>query len=183
MSHRIQVSSIVLFCLAVGVASAQTGTTASAASASAPVPAPCATDAQARRFDFWLGQWNVTPADATTVVGHSRVEKVSGGCALLENWSALNGIEGKSLNAYDPGLKHWRQFWVGQDGVVNDYRDSHWEGGKLVFLAASNPGDADAQRRLSFAPVDARTVRQTGETSRDGGRTWHVDYDFLYHRQ
>lgn len=178
MSRQVVLAPFALLCLVLDFASPRTGMAAHVAP-----PMPCATNEQARRFDFWLGQWSVTSANATTIVGHSRVEKVSGGCALLENWTASNGNEGKSLNAYDPQLKHWRQFWVGQDGGVTDYRDSHWDGATLVFLATTNAGGENAQQRLSFAPVDERTVRQTGESSRDGGRTWHVDYDFLYHRQ
>ncbi|MGH7524498.1 MAG: hypothetical protein ACREK8_09340, partial [Gemmatimonadales bacterium] len=71
-------------------------------------PPPCMTNADARRFDFWIGDWDVTPASApTTVVGHSLVQRVSGGCAVLENWTAANGSDGKSLNSYNSTLGHW----------------------------------------------------------------------------
>lgn len=148
-----------------------------------PAPTPCMADSNARRFDFWVGEWDVTPAGDTTVVGHSNVQIVSGGCALLENWTAGNGSQGKSLNSYNSGLAHWQQYWVGQNGGVTEYRDSRWDGKTLVFLAHSRNAKGGFEQRLSFTPLDSNTVRQLGEISTDGGRSWKVGYDFHYHRR
>lgn len=146
-------------------------------------PSPCLTDTNARRFDFWVGEWNVSPAHSTTVVGHSVIQKVAGACALLENWTATNGHEGKSLNAYNAGTGQWQQFWVDQSGRVTEYRESHWRGDTLVLLAhGTTPQGSSGLQRLSFFPIDTRTVRQLGESSTDDGRSWVVQYDFYYHR-
>jgi hypothetical protein len=153
------------------------------ATAQQAAPAPCMTDTNARRFDFWVGEWDVTPANDTTIVGHSVVQVVSGGCALLENWTARDGAQGKSLNSYNTALSHWQQFWVGQAGGVTEYRDSRWVGDTLVFLAHSRNAKGEFDQRLSFSPVDSDTVRQFGEISTDGGRSWSVGYDFHYHRR
>ncbi len=141
---------------------------------------PCRNDPDARRFDFWIGEWNVTPASAPNVAaGTSVVQRVSGGCALLENWTASNGGEGKSLNAFNTNTKQWQQFWVGQTGGVVEFRTSTWVGATLVFrTTAGTP-----IHRLSFTSVDSITVRQFGETSADSGKTWLVSYDFHYHRK
>jgi tetratricopeptide (TPR) repeat protein len=146
-------------------------------------PAPCMTNADARRFDFWIGEWDVTPASApTTVVGHNSVQRIAGGCALLENWTAANGTDGKSLNTYNSALGHWEQFWVGSGGAVTEYRDSEWHDGTLVYLAHSSSPQGPFLQRLSFSALDANTVRQFGEYSTDNGATWTVGYDFRYHR-
>ena len=104
----------------------------------------------------FLGRaWTVTPAGATQQVGTSHVDVVSGGCALLENWRDARGGEGKSLNTYDPALKQWRQFWVGQQGGVTDYSRSEWNGSTISFFAdvpAAN-GRPKATMRLSFTPL------------------------------
>ena len=147
-------------------------------------PTPCMTDANARRFDFWIGEWDVTPAASpATVVGHSVVQRVSGGCALLENWTAANGTDGKSLNSYNSALGHWEQFWVGSGGGVTEYRDSEWRDSTLVYLAHSSGPQGPYLQRLSFSPLDASTVRQFGEYSTDDGKTWTTSYDFRYHRK
>jgi hypothetical protein len=142
--------------------------------------APCESDSLRRRFDFWVGNWRVTnPAGAEA--GRSQVQRIAGGCGLLENWYDARGTEGKSLNTYDPGTGQWRQFWVGQFGAVTDYSRSEWHDRTLTFYAAAAKPGAP-QQRLSFTPVDSNTVRQRGELSSDGGRTWTTSYDFLYHR-
>jgi hypothetical protein len=157
-----------------------------AQSAQRPVPqgvaAPCRTDPNRRRFDFWIGEWNVENR-AGQAAGRSSVQAVSGGCGLLENWTAPNGSTGKSLNTYNPELGRWQQFWVGQFGAVTEYRDSEWRGDTLTFHATSH-GTAGKEMllRLSFNPLPDGSVRQFGEQSADDGKTWTVAYELFYRR-
>src|SRR5436190_7905460 len=116
--------ALTLFAPSVGAQSA-------APPAGKAVAAPCQADLNRRRFDFWIGEWNVETR-AGQPAGKSSVERVSGGCGLLENWTAPNGSTGKSLNTYNPEVGRWQQFWVGQFGAVTEYRDSEWRGDTLV---------------------------------------------------
>ena len=150
------------------------------ASAGKP-PTPCLNNAEFRRFDFWVGEWDVT-AKAGAPVGKSSVQSVSGGCGLLENWTAGNGSTGKSLNTYNGQTKQWMQFWVGQGGGVTQYAESEWHDGAVTFLSKPT-GPNTAFQRLTFTPLNDSTVRQFGEISTDGGKTWRVGYDFYYHRR
>jgi hypothetical protein len=147
---------------------------------------PCKYDANARKFDFWVGDWDVRPNVANgPIVGSSSVQVVSGSCALLENWTSARGQVGKSLNAYNAATGGWQQFWIGQLGGTTEYRESSWDGPTLVFVArpnASGPSTAPVVR-LSFTPVSADQVRQHGEISNDGGKTWSTTYDFMYFRR
>lgn len=158
----------------------------SAGSGSAPqrAPTPCADVAERHRFDFWIGEWEVTTQGGTRV-GSSAVQSVSGGCALLENWTSARGGQGKSLNAFNPAVGQWQQYWIGQDGNPTEYRESTWSGTSIVFRAhvpATSTSPA-SELRLTFSPVDSSTVRQLGEQSTDGGKTWSTQYDFYYHRR
>jgi tetratricopeptide (TPR) repeat protein len=144
---------------------------------------PCAVSADSRRFDFWVGEWDVQTAQGQPV-GSSVVQPVSGQCALLENWTSSLGGTGKSLNAYNSELGRWQQFWVGQHGEVTEYRESSWRDATLELLARSGARDsANVIQRLSFTPVSSDVVRQHGERSTDGGATWTTTYDFYYHRK
>jgi len=144
-------------------------------------PAPCREAANYRRFDFWVGNWRVTTPGGQQV-GTSHVDVVSGGCALLENWRDMRGSEGKSLNTFDPTSGAWRQFWVGQGGGVTDYNESEWHGSSLTFVAHSRAQNGSAfMQRLTFTPLPDGVVRQFGEGSTDGGKTWTSFYDFHYH--
>lgn len=151
---------------------------------SKPAPTPCADVAERHRFDFWIGEWEVTTQGGTRV-GASVVQSVSGGCALLENWTSARGGQGKSLNAYNPAVGQWQQYWIGQDGNPTEYRESTWAGASIV-LRAHQPAAGKtpaSELRLTFSPVDSATVRQLGESSADGGATWTTTYDFYYHRK
>jgi hypothetical protein len=144
---------------------------------------PCAADANARRFDFWVGEWRVRNAYGQPV-GESSIQRVSGGCAILENWSGGTGVVGKSLNFYNHDTSQWQQYWVGQQGDQVLFTTSEWSGPTLVFHATTTQrGGARVQSRLSFTPVAPDTVRQFSETSSDGGRTWTTQYDFYYGRK
>jgi len=152
--------------------------------ATQPAPTPCADVAERHRFDFWIGEWEVTTQGGTRV-GSSVVQSVSGGCALLENWTNARGGQGKSLNAFNPAVGQWQQYWIGQDGNPTEFRESTWAGGSIVFRAHT-PATAKSpatESRLSFTPVDSSTVQQHGESSTDGGKTWKTTYLFVYHRR
>lgn len=155
------------------------------AQSTTPAPAPCRTDPERRLFDFWVGDWDVTPSGAAVVVGTSSVQVVSGGCALLENWTSARGGQGKSLNAYNVAEQHWQQYWIGQDGSVVEFRDSEWRDGSVTFLArfAAHDTTPATVMRLTFTPRPDSTVRQHGEQSTDGGATWKTQYDFIYRRR
>lgn len=146
-------------------------------------PAPCASDPDRRRFDFWAGDWDVVNKDGA-LVGRSNVHVVSGGCGLLENWTSLRGPTGKSLNAYNPQTHQWQQYWVGQGGLVTEYRESTWDGKSLSFISRPPASTERAPMlRLTFTPLDDGSVRQHGEQSTDGGTTWTTTYDFFYRRK
>ena len=69
-----------------------------AQNSTSPVPDSC-------QFDFWIGEWDVYPTGAKNIVGHSLIQMVSSGCALLENWTSP-ASNGKSLNFVEIGRAH-----------------------------------------------------------------------------
>jgi hypothetical protein len=159
-------------------------TTAQPPSSSQPAPVPCATAPERHRFDFWIGEWTVTtsPKNDAAKGGSSLIQSVSGGCALLENWTSIKGGQGKSLNAYNPLVHEWQQYWIGQDGNVTEFRTSHFDGTSLSFLTDNGPGP-NLIGRLTFTPIDSDLVRQHYESSGDSGKTWTTVYDLYYHRK
>lgn len=172
---------VALFAIAVGFSTVSGQSAPAAAAVSSRAPTPCANEPERHRFDFWIGEWRVT-TKAGSPVGSSVIQSVSGGCALLENWTGLNGGQGKSLNAYNPLIHAWQQYWIGQDGAVTEFRSSEFDGKSLTFFNRDN-AKPSAIGRLSFTPQDSVTVRQLSETSSDGGKSWTTQYDFYYHRK
>jgi hypothetical protein len=182
------IAGIALMALAQPVAAQVYNTSATAADGAAMAsqspkgpPTVCVNDADRHRFDFWIGEWDVTTPDGKPA-GSSVIESVSGGCALLENWTGRGGGRGKSLNAYNPLIRQWQQYWIGQDGQVSEYRSSKFDGTSLAFFIKDD-GKPLSLHRLTFTPIDPKTVRQHSQNSADGGKTWKTEYDLYYHRR
>ena len=145
---------------------------------------PCMSDAHAREFDFWVGEWNVYVAATGQYAGHSLVQIISGGCALLENWDSPAST-GKSINFIDPNTNKWKQSWAGsytggvQEFVNGEYRDSamHFD-----FKTTDAQGNKITGRFI-FYNQGPDQVRQFNEISNDTGKTWTTSYDFIYVRK
>jgi hypothetical protein len=143
---------------------------------------PCMYMAEARKFDFWVGEWDAYNPQGQKG-GTSVIEHVANGCGILENWTnALGGGSGKSINFYDPQAGRWFQYWIGADGNPQRYSGAYREGA-LRFEGV--PSVRNGKRliiRLTFFNIDANTVRQLSEQSDNDGKTWSVVYDFKYVR-
>lgn len=135
-------------------------------------------------FDFWLGEWKVTTPDGKPA-GTNKIESVSGGRGLLENWTgdpAGGGGTGKSLNAYNLAKQQWQQFWIGSGGGVLELAGGLVEG-KMVLTGTHPVRGKTLTERISWTPNADGTVRQLWEQSLDEGKTWRVAFDGLYTRK
>lgn len=145
---------------------------------------PCMSDAHAREFDFWVGEWDVFVTGKTQYAGHSIVQIISGGCAILENWES-RGSNGKSINFIDPVTNQWKQSWAGnyangiQEFTQGEYKDSAMS---FKFETTDAKGNKIAGRFIFFNQ-GPNQVRQFNETSVDDGKTWITSYDFTYRRK
>jgi hypothetical protein len=115
------------------------------------------------------------------LAGQSVVERIAGGCALLENWNPGRGRPGgKSINAWNAQLKQWQQYWIGGGGGVIEYRKGTWSDTSVVYLSEGTGKNGEAVvQRLTFAAQKDGRVRQFAEQSVSGG-AWTVQYDFYY---
>ncbi len=147
--------------------------------------APCDYRSESRQFDFWVGDWNVVTTRELTPAGRSHIERAIGNCAIWENWSSLGepGYVGKSYNVYNADLKRWEQFWVDNQGGMIHFLGGLTDGVMDFHTEAIPQTDGKTlTRRLRFYNLGADRVRQLGEGSADGGKTWAVEYDFTYQR-
>jgi len=146
-------------------------------------PQPCAA-AEHRQFDFWIGRFEVRDPSGK-IVGHNRIERAHGGCALIENWTGAGGVTGSSVNIYDRDHHRWHQTWVDSSGGLLQLDGSLSESAMSLSGSAF---DADALnhvalQRITWTPLEGGRVRQLWESSTDGGKTWSVAFDGLYIRQ
>ncbi|MGQ0661079.1 hypothetical protein [Sphingosinicella sp.] len=148
-----------------------------------PVPRPPPQNCTApehRQLDFWVGDWNVYRTGTQSMAGTSRVERIYNDCAIRETWSPFDMNAGGSISSYDRTAGEWRQTWVDSTADRIDY-GGRLTNGRFVFTARrpASRGQAERLTRVTQWP-EGNTVRQTGETSTDDGRTWTPSYDYTY---
>lgn len=147
---------------------------------------PCAFRPESRQLDFWVGEWDVTQTGAPPGVNasRSRIESVEQGCVIAEFYETPTGYSGRSHNAYDANKKRWEQFWVDNVGGLHHYT-GHARDGNMYYEAEFVPpgATAPAKTRMTFFNLGKDQVRQLGEQSTDGGKTWTVTYDLTYRRR
>jgi tetratricopeptide (TPR) repeat protein len=144
---------------------------------------PCSVMVEARKFDFWIGEWSVQNQQGEPV-GTSSVQLILGECVLFENWTGNFGDQGKSFNYYNAGSKEWKQLWVDNQGTSTEFVHGEYKDGAMRFQ--SERLEADGRKvlgRLTFFNIARNRIRQLAEESTDGGKTWTVRYDFLYRRK
>lgn|GEM_PF-372160 len=131
-----------------------------------------------RQLDFWVGEWNVYSGKQK--VGESSVKLILKDCVVFENWSGLQGGDGKSFNKYDPVAHRWEQFWVSDSGTTNYFKGSLVNGEMRYVYEMPKASGGTLTRHLTFSKLPDGSVRQLSERSTDAGKTWVTEYDFVY---
>ena len=151
---------------------------------------PCSSP-EARQFDFWLGDWDLTwPAEQTggderdIGTGTNQISRLFGDCAIEERFATSDGsFLGRSLSVFDSRTGVWRQTWVDNTG------------GYLVFTGdfdgetmelRTEPEERDDEiivQRMIFTDVTADSLNWTWQGSRDGGTNWNDLWNIAYRRR
>ncbi len=145
---------------------------------------PCSADPVMKEFDFWIGEWDVFQNGSNLQLGHSLVQKVSGECALLENWDAVVSTNtGKSINYYDAAAKGWEQDWIGSMGGSQRYVNGVYKDSAMRFTYENITDGKKTTGNFIFYNLGNGKVRQYQDASEDGGKTFTVSYDYIYIRK
>lgn len=152
----------------------------------APSPPSGCTDEVHAAFDLWVGEWNVYPnqpdVQDAEMIATSRIERLSGGCSIREQWMPRRGPGGISLSAVNHNTGRWEQTWVGPDGKRVDFEGGVVDG-KMVLTGywddIAGPGQ-DALIRMTYSRLGDGAVRQHGEASTDHGLSWQTNFDLIY---
>jgi len=142
--------------------------------------APCEYDKLFRQFDFWIGDWRVVDASGS-YQGKNKIEKLEGGCVLVETWSSANGDTGTSMNFYDAGAAEWVQLWVSPTTQIDIRGGLEGQSMKLTGNIHYLQSQQNFAFRGTWTPQKDGVVRQHFEQSPDQGATWSTWFDGYYH--
>ena len=132
-------------------------------------------------LDFWVGEWDVFLATGPKD-GDNRIEKMLGGFVVQENWTELDGHEGKSWFYYYRPEKRWKQVWVTDGGGVKEKAQVDGApAGSVRFRGTILLRDGrHLLDQTTLTPLPDGRVRQVIEQSADEGKTWQTVYDAYY---
>ena len=139
---------------------------------------PCKFNPNYRKFDFWVGEWDVYIRGQK--IAESSITNTKGDCGILENWMPTNRNGGTSLSYYDSADKKWKQNWVANGSVSHYEEPEKYSEGELQLVAK---GTGTWYRMVYTYNKSDDTVRQTQEASNDEGKTWTMGFDGLYKRK
>jgi hypothetical protein len=167
--------------LRVGIAAIAMLAPPAARAQTAPPPPPC-TSAEHRQFDFWIGDWEVRRADGR-LAGRNRITREHGGCVLHEQYVAVGGYSGSSLNIYDASRKRWHQTWTDNAGQLLELNGGFRDGRMILTGETVDSTGRVTAERITWTPRPDGSVRQFWEQSTDAGATWTVAFDGIYSRK
>ena len=85
---------------------------------------------------------------------------------------------------YDPDDRRWHQTWQDSSNGRVEF-DGGLVDGKMILIGywrgVAGPGK-DGWVRMIYTPNADGSVRQAGEQSMDGGKTWSPSFDFTYRK-
>jgi tetratricopeptide (TPR) repeat protein len=144
--------------------------------------APCRSP-EYRKFDFWVGDWDVHAPDNGPSVGRNLVTLEQEGCLIVEHWTASTGGQtGTSFNYYDVHDKKWHQLYLDNSGNAGAFPAMAGSliGEKMVLLSDETQSPVS---RWTWYVLEPGKVRQMAEQSTDGQKTWNIVWDSVYVKQ
>jgi len=150
------------------------------------VAGPAPDRAEKMKLYGWLvGSWTFDAAvhsdDGTQHrgVGEIHFAWVLEGRAIQDVWILPGVFYGTTLRVYDPGLDAWHILW--SDPVRQFYtrQIGRADGDDIVQLGKNDAGEAV---RWSFRNIKSDAFRWLGERSRDHGKSWQLQAEFLARR-
>jgi len=142
---------------------------------------PC-NDENYRAFDFWLGEWDVKAANASSATAINVISVAHDGCAVLEQYQAGN-FTGRSINFYDAARDTWHQTWIANNGSPL-YLEGGPEGvGTMVLSDQGVPGATQGTvNQITWTLLADGRVRQHWQRSTDE-QTWTTVFDGYYSKR
>jgi hypothetical protein len=143
---------------------------------------PAGPAGEARQFDFWLGDWDVTWGDGER--GRNQVTAILDGRVVLENFDGqpASPLRGMSVSVYNPALGLWQQTWVDNQGNYWAFA-GRFADGRMVLSTEVLRDGRSVRLRMVWFNLGPAALDWNWERSNDGGQTWTVLWQLHYARR
>lgn len=140
---------------------------------------------EARQFDFWVGEWDLSykSADGRMDRSRNRITKALDGCVILEQFTGAPGtkLNGHSVSTFDRNAKQWKQTWVDNTASYLDFTGGLADGKMILVRDAERQGKKFRQRMV-WQDIRADAFKWLWQRSDDGGATWSTQWEIDYRR-
>ena len=148
---------------------------------------PC-TAAQQKQLDFWVGEWELTwPGEKAGETGHgtNSITRILDGCVVQETFSGGDSmhLRGSSVSIFDSTAGKWKQTWVDNEGGYLDFVGELKDGQMMLQREAVRNDGTKVLQRMVFKNIGPNELDWSWEASRDGGKTWQVQWPIHYKRK
>jgi hypothetical protein len=136
-------------------------------------------------FDFWVGDWDLTwnANDSTKGKGTNKIIKILDKKVIQENFIDASGFKGTSISVYNVRRKVWNQSWADNAGGYFSFI-GETEGEKRIFKTEPRIINNDTMvLRMVFYDVKQDSFIWDWEMSKNGGRTWELNWRIYYTRK
>jgi hypothetical protein len=147
---------------------------------------PAADRADKMKLYGWLvGRWTM---DATVHLDDGGRHQGAGeiyfgwalqGRAIQDVWILPDVFYGTTLRIYDPNIDAWHILWSDPVRQVYTRQIGRAQGNDIVQLGKNDAGETV---RWSFTRIAPDSFRWTGERSRDDGKSWRLQAEFVARR-
>lgn len=152
----------------------------------APV-APCS-QAEQKQLEFWVGEWDLSwPGNKAgeTAHGTNSVHRIMDGCIVQENFNGGDSmpLRGMSVSTFNAQTGKWQQTWVDNQGSYIDLVGEFKDGQMILTCEMAKPDGTKVSYRMVYKNVSANEFDWSWESSKDGGKTWTVQWPIHYKRK
>jgi hypothetical protein len=92
-------------------------------------------------------------------------------------------MRGTSVSVFDARAGKWKQTWVDNQGGYLDFVGEFKDGQMILQREGVRPDGTKALQRMVWKNISAGEFDWSWEASRDGGKTWQVNWPIHYKRK
>jgi hypothetical protein len=137
--------------------------------------------AEARQFDFWLGEWDLTWGEGERGTNH--ISLILDGMVIQEEFDGPSiSLKGLSVSTFNTRLGQWQQTWVDNSGGYLDFSGGFADG-KMILSREADVEGKPIMQRMVFYNIAEDELDWNWERSGDGGETWQLVWHIHYQRR
>jgi hypothetical protein len=144
--------------------------------------------AEAKQFDFWLGECDLTwpgQHQDEALHGSNKIRRALNGYVIHEQFDGGTAIplRGISLSTFNQRSGQWEQAWVDNEASYLYFAGGFHDGQMVLEREAQSSDGSSLKQRMVYKNISADSFDWSWEQSKDDGQSWMVIWPIHYSRK